>query len=271
MLEVRVPTIVKYTPGILDTLIVPQFSSKLLALEYFIKNKALFTCNILSCFEGVRISLADTEAVLNGHTVCTAMLNDLLKIHFFGQAITELHNKIHNNLFLIDRCDLIDLHNSIDPHASESNGNYLFRSINVTLKNVTYTPPKAQDLRYYWPQIYDRIVDKKRILENALVIFLQLARTQYFSDANKRTALLFINGILLKNCLYPVIVPGTFRSDFGQLLAKFYEDGEADDLLQFFARTSIADSENCTEWLKTCSAIDYRKLTFGQRHKFIFD
>ena len=103
------------------------------------------------------------------------------------------------------------------------------------------------------------------------MIFLQLARTQYFSDANKRTALLFINGILLKNCLCPVIIPGTLRSDFGKLLAKFYEDGAADDLLRFFVRTSIADADNCTKWLETCSSIDYRKLSFGQRHKFIFD
>ena len=271
MLEVNVPAILNYTPGILDTLIVPQFSSESLALEYFIKNKVLFTCNILSCFEGVRVSLADTETILNGYSVCTAMLKDLLKINFFGQAITELYNKINKNLFLNDRCDLIDLHNIIDPYASESRGIYLFRSINVKLKNVTYTPPKAQYLRYYWQQIYSRIIDKKRIFENALVIFLQLARMQYFSDANKRTALLFINGILLKNCLYPVIIPGTLRNDFGQLLAKFYEDGEADDLLQFFARTSVADSENCAEWLETCSAINYRNLSFGQRHKFIFE
>ena len=32
MLAVKVPKILNYTPGILDTLIVPQFSSKILAL-----------------------------------------------------------------------------------------------------------------------------------------------------------------------------------------------------------------------------------------------
>ena len=62
---------------------------------------------------------------MNGYTVCTAMLKDLLKINFFGQTITELYNKTYNDLFLIDRCDLIDLHNIIDPHANESRGIYL--------------------------------------------------------------------------------------------------------------------------------------------------
>ncbi len=71
--------------------------------------------------------------------------------------------------------------------------------------------------------------------ERAIASFLFLSRSQFFFDANKRTASLMMNGILASNGYRPI----TFLSKRSDLLHKelgaFYESGNADALFEYFS------------------------------------
>lgn len=64
-----------------------------------------------------------------------------------------------------------------------------------------------------------------------------MARTQFFFDGNKRTASLMMNGCLMLNGYWPITVLNRESVEFYEKLGQFYETGNADNMMAFFART----------------------------------
>jgi prophage maintenance system killer protein len=62
-----------------------------------------------------------------------------------------------------------------------------------------------------------------------------MARNQFFHDANKRTASLMMNGVLLQNSLFPVTVMNRDSEEFYTTLRDFYNTGNATAMMGFFA------------------------------------
>lgn len=246
-----VPEIITYTPGILDDINAYTFKTPARAARFLWKNKNHFIWNIMSCFEGITISLPDTETVLNGFAVENVSLRDLLKIRAYGRALESLCLDVRDNIFSPDRYALIELHKIAAREEIEDIELGHFRREDVRFRNVSWTPPKFIDLKYYWPQVERYIFDCENPVENGFVIFLALARIQFFTDVNKRTAMLFANGYLMSKCIAPFLIPNEEKINFSKLLASYYENGKADDILRFLGQTStvvsdIDDLENST-------------------------
>lgn len=269
MIKKDVPDIIKYTHGILDEIPLHTYKTKEQALAFFATNKEIFIYNILSCFEGLQLSLRDIDTICNGFTVSTLSLNDILLVRYFITAYNQLCYNIQNNIFSPDRYELNELHKIIASYYAENDNS--FRKVNVRFKNVNWSPPVHEDIPLYWHYIHEKIYDKKRIYENTLIVFLQLSRIQFYSDANKRTAILFVNGILLKNNLPPFIIPISEKRTFSNLLLQFYEDGKADDLLKFFASTSVILHENITRWQDICSQTNIHHLPLNKRRHLMWE
>ena len=73
--------------------------------------------------------------------------------------------------------------------------------------------------------------------ERAIAVFLFMSRTQFFFDANKRTASLMMNGCLMLNGFWPITVLNQESVLFHQKLGRFYESGNADEMMAFFAHS----------------------------------
>lgn len=97
----NVPEILTYTPGIIDDLQVHTFSSDKRAAAFLWKNKNHFIWNIMSCFEVMTISLADTETILNGYTLENISIKDTLKIRAYGRALESICYDIRDGIFLL--------------------------------------------------------------------------------------------------------------------------------------------------------------------------
>lgn len=60
-----------------------------------------------------------------------------------------------------------------------------------------------------------------------------LMKTQFFSDGNKRTAMLFANKLMIENGKGIISVPVEEDANFGEKLTKYYETNNMDDLKKF--------------------------------------
>ena len=236
--------IVQYKSGILSDVTILKLSSYKQASCLLYKMKDVFIWNVLTNFEGMVISLDDIETILNDFSTDNICINDMQKVRAYVDAVEHLAKDVFNNVFSGDKYDLIDLHRIIARSEIDAGNLGGFRRENVLLKNVSWKPLDYSMLASSWKQVEENIAAQGEILEKSLVVFLQLCRIQFFLDANKRTAILFANGLLMKNGFAPWLIAVNSKNDFYILLHDFYETGQADDLLQFLAKTSLIVQED---------------------------
>ena len=60
-----------------------------------------------------------------------------------------------------------------------------------------------------------------------------LMRIQFFSDGNKRTAMLFANKIMIQNGKGIISIPVESDDIFGEKLTKYYESNDMEELKKF--------------------------------------
>ena len=101
-----------------------------------------------------------------------------------------------------------------------------FRSGNVTISGCSYEPPKPEKLDAVWETVLKQLEGFNDIYDCAISLFLQIARSQFFWDVNKRTGRFMMNGVLLSKG-YPIInVPVKRQQEFNTLMLEFYETNE---------------------------------------------
>lgn len=112
-----------------------------------------------------------------------------------------------------------------------------FRSGLVTIAGTDYCPPEAGKLENLWKNLelnFDlKNLNKNNIYDQAIGIFLEMARTQFFYDVNKRMGRFLMNGFLLSQG-YPVInLPAKRQLEFNQKMLDFYESNNKTPMIDF--------------------------------------
>ena len=72
-----------------------------------------------------------------------------------------------------------------------------------------------------------------------MALFLFMSRSQFFCDANLRTSSLMMNGCLMQNGYWPITVFNRDSEEFHEKLGRFYETGNANEMMDFFARMMV--------------------------------
>jgi hypothetical protein len=75
-------------------------------------------------------------------------------------------------------------------------------------------------------------------VERAFATFLFMARSQFFHDANKRTASLMLNGVLPQSADYPATIKNSNSEEFHTTLRQFYDSGDASAMMRFFVKST---------------------------------
>jgi prophage maintenance system killer protein len=94
-------------------------------------------------------------------------------------------------------------------------------------------PPKASSL----PDLFDNLTREfsqiAEIYEQAIHLFLIMARTHFSYDVNKRMGRFIMNGLLL-NAGFPAFnLPAKRQLEFNSLMLDFYEAGEEKPMNEF--------------------------------------
>ena len=243
-------SMVSYTEGIIDYVPECQFEEVAKAIDCFHKYKTEFVWNIMSLFEGIPVTLPNTQQILDGFAVEGVKIYDLLRIKNYGNALDSVCSWIRDNSFTADRYSLCEIHGICSLNDLDIVDRAVFRRENVKFDNVEWKPPSFSDLNFHWKEIQYKINDHEcHPYERAFAIFAGLSRTQFFMDVNKRTAMLFANALLIEEGYPFFMIPSSMHNEFGKELNYFYTTGNADNLFKFLADNCIPEviMEICNE------------------------
>ncbi|MCP4110243.1 MAG: cell filamentation protein Fic [Desulfobacteraceae bacterium] len=184
---------------------------------------AEFVCDAVN-LEGINFTLPEIQTLLDGITVGGHKLADQQIALNQGNAWRTLFEWTEKYHFEITIEKVCDLHFIAAKEEALDWGK--FRSGGVTIAGTDYTPPNADLL----PGLFDKMTEKASempdIYDQAIHLFLTMARHQFFYDVNKRMGRFVMNGLLLSNGYPAINLPAKRQLEFNQLMLAFYETGD---------------------------------------------
>jgi prophage maintenance system killer protein len=99
-------------------------------------------------------------------------------------------------------------------------------------------PPESQNLPVLFNTMVDESVCLPDIYDQAIFVFLSMARWQFFYDVNKRMGRLMMNGLLLSAGFPAINLPAKRQLEFNNLMLTFYASGEQQPM-NTFLRTCL--------------------------------
>lgn len=133
-------------------------------------------------------------------------------------------------------------------------GTFRDETVGVRISSSTYVPPlttRAEAYNKFEKELYYVIYELKGYQSNekkvrlCLELFVFLMKRQYFIDANKRTAYLFVNSLLRDFGIGKILLLPDLKNykNFSKLLKAYYEGGQTDKLklINYLNRYYIKD------------------------------
>lgn len=203
------------------------------------KEKALFfakrqlpelVCDAVN-LEGIHYTLPEVQTLLDGVTVGGHKLSDEAITLNQAAAWRCLFKWVADDVFAVTKEMACDLHAIAGKEEALKWGS--FRDGKVTVAGTDYLPPDASELDAAWDQMCEQLETIPDIYDRAITLFLQMARTQFFYDVNKRMGRFMMNGVLL-SAGYPAInLPAKKQLEFNELMLRFYPSGDMEPMLAF--------------------------------------
>ena len=181
--------------------------------------------------EGINFTLPEIQTLLDGVTVGGHKLSDQ------GIALNQrdgwirIFELVSGDHFEITKQLACELHSIAAREESLEWGE--FRSGRVYIAGTTYVPPGHEELGRRFQDMVDDLENIDDIYDQAIHLFLIMARCQFFYDVNKRMGRFMMNGHLL-NHGYPAInLPAKRQLEFNEKMLAFYEFGDEADMNEF--------------------------------------
>lgn len=77
------------------------------------------------------------------------------------------------------------------------------------------------------------------VLDEAVGVFLDCAKNQFFYDCNKRTGQLLLNGLLLSDGQSLISIPANLASEYNAKMLRFYDTGEELQIKDFLKQCQL--------------------------------
>ncbi len=186
--------------------------------------------------EGINFTLPEVQTLLDGITIGGRKLTDQQIAINQANAWKFIFNSVNQNSFNLSAEFSCEVHKISGFQEALEWGK--FRSGSVTIAGTDYQPPKAQDLKNNWDEMISVLFSTESkepdlIYDQAIGLFLQMARNQFFYDVNKRMGRFFMNGFLLSKG-YPVInLPAKKQLEFNNLMLDFYGSNQMGPMISF--------------------------------------
>lgn len=206
---------------------IPYFGDTAKAVYVFKANLEEITWHFLRTLENNPSTLPQTATILNGQSVSGISIDDLLQVKNYGDGAKELIRLLRAGEFdLTEQCACA-IHRFVGrTDAREGDVNL----ISPTFGSLSTLAKEGFEF------LKTKVVDPK---ERAVALFLFMARSRFFFDANKRTSSLMMNGCLMQNGYWPITVLNRDSEEFHEKLGRFYETGNANEMMDFFARMVV--------------------------------
>lgn len=180
--------------------------------------------------EGINFTLPEIQTLMEGIAIGGHKLSDQQLALNQADAWKQLFIWVKNGEFEVSQEKALALHAIAAKDETMKWGS--FRSGQVTIAGTEYVPPDASELPRLFSQMVLDMNALDDIYDQAIHIFLTMARCQFFHDV-KRMGRFMMNGVLL-NAGYPAInVPVKRKLEFNKLMLTFYESGDQGPMNEF--------------------------------------
>jgi Fic family protein len=181
--------------------------------------------------EGIAYTIVEVQTLLDGVTVGghkisdqTITLNQAAAWHFLFEAVSK-------NQFSLTKAWALSLHAIAAKEELLIWGQ--FRTGQVTIAGTSFMPPKSDTLESHWHTMEEDCRQESDVWKKAILVFLTMARYQFFYDVNKRMGRFMMNGILLSHG-YPIInVPVKQQETFNKLMLAYYSNPNPEPMAHF--------------------------------------
>jgi len=181
--------------------------------------------------EGINVTLPEVQTLLEGITIGGHRVSDQQIVLNQVEAWRTLFEWVEKGMFELSAEKACELHQVAAKDEALEWGR--FRSGGVTIAGTEYMPPGAQDLPGLFKTMVTEALGLKDIYDQAIFVFLTMARVQFFYDVNKRMGRFMMNGILL-NAGFPAInLPAKKKLEFNRLMLDFYSSGDQQPMNTF--------------------------------------
>ena len=214
---------------------IPHIGDPIKACAVYTRNMAEITWNCMRTLENNPTTLPQTRTILRGQSVAGLKIFDLMQVKNYADAAKELIGRIHMGVFKLDEENACAIHRYAGREDALEWGT--FRTSEIGIHSIVYQPPEPSRLHDLCKNRFaclEKSVPDPR--ERSIALFLFMSRSQFFFDANRRTASLMMNGCLMSHGYWPITVLNQESDEFHELLGKFYESGNANAIMEFFSK-----------------------------------
>lgn len=181
--------------------------------------------------EGLNFTLPEVQTLMQGITVGGHRLSDQQIATNQADAWKELFRLIKERQFELMQGCACNLHRIAGKEEALEWG--CFRSGGVLIAGTDYEPPRADQLVGLYADMVDKLASFEDVYDQAIHLFLTMARCQFFFDVNKRMGRFMMNGHLL-NQGYPAInIPASRQLEFNERMLEFYSSGDQAKMNRF--------------------------------------
>jgi Fic family protein len=181
--------------------------------------------------EGINFTLPEIQTLLDGVTVGGHKISDQQIALNQAQAWRTLFQWIARDQFSVSAVKACELHAIAARDEALDWGR--FRTGDVTIAGTSYMPPAAAKLPGLFELMVEEALRLPDIYDQAIHIFLEMARCQFFYDVNKRMGRFLMNGLLLSSGFPAINLPAKRQLEFNRLMMDFYESGEQQPMNAF--------------------------------------
>lgn len=181
--------------------------------------------------EGINFTLPEVQTLLDGVTIGGHKLADQTIALNQAAAWKFIFEAIENDTFALNKEFICQLHSIAAKEEALEWGK--FRTGGVTIAGTDFLPPAADKLDQLWSDLVAKSQTILDIYDQAIFIFLIMARTQFFYDVNKRMGRFIMNAVLLSKGLPAINLPVKRQQEFNELMLAFYQSGDLVDMTKF--------------------------------------
>ena len=186
--------------------------------------------------EGIDFTVPEVQTLLEGISIGGKKSHDEMIALNQAKAWKFLFDIVERGGFELSKRFASQIHHIAAKEEALTWGE--FRTAKVTITGADYEPPFAERLDELWDKIIPSLDDIKKfdiedIYKKAISVSLQMSRSQFFFDVNKRTSRFMMNGILLSQGLPAINVTADKKVLFNNTMVEFYETNDETNMQKF--------------------------------------
>lgn len=177
--------------------------------------------------EGLGVTFPETEAIYNGMSVANVKVSDIIAVNNLKRAWQFIFDTLDCPT---DFAYICELNRIVGGDNLIYNSGYL-RFIPVSIGGTAWKPPvpAEEDIKSNLREI--SAIQNPTL--RSINLMLYCMRTQMFVDGNKRTSMLAANHEMIINGCGIISIPVEIQPNFTELLVRFYETGNAEEIRKF--------------------------------------